>query len=131
MFTWNLYKSKEWQKCSADKLKGHTYSSKIAGPTGADGVATVQAGTSNDEKKKNDPIEKKRAFCKSCQNYGHSRRTSLQCRMNPKYKYDDTVNDGTYNVYCLATSRLSLSIHVRRAYQSVLTVCTYSTYREF
>ena len=65
----------EWKREIHDKLEGHTYKSAMQVPstTGADGV----------------PIDKNtsRPYCRACENYGHQRRTSKLCRLNPKSQY--------------------------------------------
>ena len=76
----------EWQKCIVDKLEGTTYESGIAGPTGSNDKPAIVN-------------QKPAALCKACGNYGHQRKSSSKCTMNPKNPYYVTPVAGTYSLY--------------------------------
>ena len=71
-----------WRIETADKRKGHTYQSGMAGPTAvsATNENEVVAG-------EGDVVVASRPFCKACGNYGHQRRTSRLCTQNTRSKH--------------------------------------------
>ena len=111
-----------WRIETADKRKGHTYQSGMAGPTAvsATNENEVVAG-------EGDVVVASRPFCKACGNYGHQRRTSSLCTRNKRSKhYQGTCIDYLRGIVYLSC----LSNLISRAWTSVLTCRRICTYRE-
>ena len=106
-----------------DKREGNTYSSRMAGPMSMDATPLTTDSTNSNKKKRGEKAagrepDTKSFFCSACQSYGHRRRTSLQCKKNPKSKYFSTGEEGTYFVYLLYSEKWFLCNHkTKRARQ--------------
>jgi ribosomal protein L32 len=89
-----------WKTEIEDKVKGHTYRSRMAAPT----VEGIQVNPNEGAEESLTP------FCKACGNYGHQHRNSKKCTQNPSNKhYQGTYVERLRKIVACALSEYSYS----------------------
>jgi hypothetical protein len=93
--------NKEWKREFLDKKRGHAYHSRMTAPTAAAtelnknckeqgsvaevSVAVREGSVPQVSVAGRIPIDK--LYCKGCENYGHQRKNSRHCHLNPVNKH--------------------------------------------
>jgi hypothetical protein len=76
--------SKEWKRQVQDRAEGSTYQSRVA--TGMESGVVKSRPKKKKKSSSSGGVADSRKFCKTCQNYGHVRVSSMKCTRNPKSK---------------------------------------------